>query len=192
MFLLFGTPFRQRCLLLLQRLDPLCLRLAFSGELRKAFRLLAFTFALGRNVFLLALALYPFEFAEPLLLLGPAAAHGLGLLFELLDSFAFLLASVLILFAQTFELLGDLLLVDDHGLHGLDPGTGHHGRLVSESDDEHRHDNGMKQQRVYDGQQAIGQGFPAHRGIPCGASVISPTLGAPARCRIVIRVTTSP
>ena len=127
-----------------------------------------------------------------MLLLGPAAARGLGLLFELLDSFAFLLAPVLILFAQTFELFGDPLLVDDHRLHRLDPRAGHHGRLVFESDDEHRHGNGMKQQRVYDGKQANGQGFPAHRGISRGASVISPTLGAPARCRIVIRTTTSP
>ena len=102
-------------------------------ELRETVRLLAFAFALGRHVLALALALQPFELLKPALLFRPAAVRGVGLLFKLLEPLAFLLPSLLVLFAQTFELFGDLLLVDDDGLDRLRRGPDATGGGVSPS-----------------------------------------------------------
>ena len=191
--LLFGAPCRELRLLRLQGFQPLRLRFAFSRELGEVFRLLAFTFALGRDVLSLAPALHSFELVQPALFFGPAASRGLRLLLELLDSIAFFLAPLLIVLAQAFELIGDLLLVDDHRFDRLDPGAGRKGgRRVCESEDEHRRHRDMKQNREHDRQQPIEQRISVHCRVSRGASVISPTLGAPARCRIVISRTTSP
>ena len=189
----FGTLRRQRRLLLLERLEALGLRFALSCEFGQTLRLLAFPLALGRGVLPLAFALHPFELEQPALFLGAAPMGGFRFPFEIFDSLAFLLASLLVLRPQALQLFGNLLFVDDDGFDRLDPGTGSDGcRDVSQSEDEHRCDHGMEHQRVEDGQQANIQRLAAHCRISCGASVINPTLGAPARCRIVISVTTSP
>ena len=123
-------------------------------ELSEPFLVPAFTFALGRDVLSLALALHSFEFEDPALFLGSAAARRFRLLLELLDPFAFFLASLLIVLAQALELVGDLLLVDDHRLDRLDPGAGRDGRRrVCESEDQYRRHRGMKQYREHDRQQ---------------------------------------
>ena len=193
LLLLLRAPCRQGRLLLLQRLEAPGLRLALMRDLREVLRLLARAFALGRHVFPLALAPQPLQLQKPALLLGAAALRGLGLAFELLDSLAVLPASLLVLLAQAFELLGDPALVDDHRLDRLHYWTGRHRRRrVSEPEDEHRRHDGVQQQRKDDRHHPIEQGIPAHHRTSRGASVIRPTLGAPALCRIVIRRTTSP
>ena len=121
--LLFFGPFRRQSrLLLLQGLDPSRLRFSLSRELREALRLLAFTLALRRGVLSLAFALHPFELEEPALLLGPTALRGLGFPFEVFDSFAFLLAEVLVLFAQALELLRNLTSRRSRRLRPVPPG----------------------------------------------------------------------
>ena len=181
LLLLLRAPRRQRRLLLLQRLDPPCLRLALSGELREALRLLALTFALGRHVFPLALAPQPLELQKPAFLLGTTALRGFGFAFELLDSLAVLPASLLVLLAQAFELLGDPGLVDDHRLDRLHLGPRRHRcRRVPEPEDEHRRHDGVKRQCKDGRHHPIEQGVPAHQRTSRGASVIRPTLGAPA------------
>ena len=193
LLLLLRAPRRQRRLLLLQRLDPPRLRLALPRELREALRLLALTFALGRHVFPLALAPQPLELQKPAFLLGTTALRGFGFAFELLDSLAVLAASFFVLLAQAFELLGDSALVDDDRLDRLRLGPGRQGRRrVPQPEDEHRRHDGVKQQRKDDRHHPIEQGIPAHHRTSRGASVIRPTPGAPASCRIVIRRTTSP
>ena len=192
--LLPRLPRRQRRLLLLQRLEPPCFRLALPREIREALRLLALTFALGRHVFPLALAPHPLELHQPAFLLGTAALRGFGFAFELLDALAVLPASFLVLIAQAFELLGDSALVDDHRLDRLHLGPGRQGGClrVPQPEDDHRRHDGVQQQCEDDRHHSIEQGIPAHQRTSCGVSVIRPTLGAPAPCRIVIRSTTSP
>ena len=176
-----------------QRIEPPGLRFALAREFREALRLLALTFPLGRHVLPLALALQPFELLEPALLLGAPALGGIGFAFELLYPVTLLPSSLLVLFAQTREFFANLLLVDDHGFDRFGPRARHdRRRRISEPEDEHRRDDGMENQRVDDGKQPMEQRVPAHCGASRGDSVISPTLGAPARCRIVIRRTTSP
>ena len=193
LFLFVGALRRQRRLFPLQRLEAFRLRFALAREFGETLRLLALTLALGCGVLALAFALHPFELEKPALFLGPAPMRGIRFPFQIFDSLAFLSASLLVLFAQTLELLGNLPFVDDDGLDRLDPGAGGDGRGdVSQSEYEHGCDDGMEHQRVDDGQHAIEQRLPAHCPVSCGASVISPTLGAPARCRIVMRMTTSP
>ena len=192
-FLLFVPACRKRRLLLLQRLDASRLRFALARELGEALRLLAFTLALGRDVLPLALALHAFELPEPAFLLRSALARRIRLPFELLDAFAFLPALAFVALAQALELFGELPLVDDHRLDRLRArADGHLRGRVSESEDQHGRDRDVKQCRVHERQHPIRQCLPAHCGAIRGASVISPTLGAPARCRTVIRVTTSP
>ena len=148
----------QRRLLLLQSLEPSRLRFALAREIREPIRLLAFPFALGCHVLALALALQPLELLKPAFLLGAPALGGVGLPLQLLDPLAFRLASLLVLLAQTLQLFGDLLLVDDHGLDRLGPGAAHDRRwCVPEPEDEHRRDDGVEYQRVEDGQQPIEQ-----------------------------------
>ena len=192
-FLFFVAACRKRRLFLLQRLDAPRLRFALARELGQALRLLALTFALGGDVFPLALALHAFELPQSVLLLGAALARRIRLPLELLDALAFLPALAFVALAQALELFGELLLVDDHRLDRFRArADGHLRGSVSESEDQHRRDRDVKQYRVHERQQPIRQCLPAHCGAIRGASVISPTLGAPARCRIVIRVTTSP
>ena len=191
--LLFDPACRKRHLFLLQRLDAPRRRFALARELGKALRLLVFTFALGRDVFPLALALHAFELQESAFFLRAALARRIRLSLELLDAFAFLPALAFVALAQALELIGELLLIDDHRLDRLGArADGHLRGRVSESEDEHGRDRDVKQYRVHERQQPIRQCLPAHCGAIRGASVISPTLGAPACCSIVIRVTTSP
>ena len=188
--LFFGPALRQRLLLPLQRLDPFRLHLAPARQLGDAFRLPAL--ALGCRM--LALTPSSVEVGEPFLLRDSPKASLLRLLLDPLDPLAFLLAPLFLALAQAFELVGNLLLIDDHRLDRLGPfhlGAGrdvHRG--VPEPEHQHRSNYDVEQYRVYDRQQPIRQRFSLH--CRCGVSVINPTLGAPARCSTDIRTTTSP
>ena len=190
---LLRPPRRQVRLLPLQGLDPPRLRLALARDLLEAFRLLALAFALRRHVLSLALALQPFELEQPPFLLGPATLCGFGLPLELLDPFELLPALLLVTRAQPFQLFGYPAFVDDDGFDRLHLGDGAHvRRRAPEPQHQHPRHGGVKHQGKEDRYHPVEQGFPAHHRASCGASVIRPTLGAPARWRIVIRMTTSP
>ena len=219
--LLFGPALRQRLLPLLQLLDPFRLRLAPALQLGDAFRLLALALAFGRRMLPFALAPPLFEVGEPFLLRDSSKAGLFRLPLDPLDPLTLLLALPLLSLAQAFELAGDLLLIDDHRLDGLDLLRARAccdvHRRISEPEHQHRSNDDVEQYGVHDRHQPIGQWFSLHcrcviadHEVPgrelrlsaggflftahhrSGASVISPTLGAPARCSTDIRTTTSP
>ena len=159
--LLFGPALRQRLLLLLQLLDPLRLRLALALQLGDAFRLPALALAFGRHMLPFALAPPSFEVGEPFLLRDPSKAGLLRLPLDPLDPLALLLAPPLLSLSQAFELVGDLLLVDDNRLDGLDllrPGVCRDvHRRISEPEHQHRSNNDMEKYRIDNRQQPFGQ-----------------------------------
>ena len=164
-----------------------------NPQLCETISLLAHALLRGALLASLGLQHLLLQFGEPSLFGKALVLRFTGAKFRFAHPLGFLLPALGFARLETLDLSLDLLLVDYGGLHRLDLAAGGcRGKLEFQPDQQHRGQQQVQQNRAANGKGGIERTAQLHRSKVSGASVIRPTLGAPASCSSAITATTSP